>query len=418
MHKLLSRRKAFPVVLTADKDSTAPVQQQEVKTFLKDNIFKIAWTGVLSLGGLFALIFFGHIGYLPEFDLGSATAFLASIALIGLFLAAAFMVNLMLGGWALLFTVTEFDAKPSWWQLLVSAGVALGLLVIGIIWKDWLTYILVVASIGLVLGFAILLVRAGLTGKTSNPDHEVQQKRSYPRWVVWIRSRPCIQKFIDSYACPFAGVFNLTCLWVVACAVATLPFAVLCQGTQRDELLILVIWWVWVIVSSWLVWNPSFKTPRPATMFLAVGAASLVVLTILSYNFSAIPVAAVKTLSMGKIDGVSLVVNEQGCAILRGVAGEASCKAYKDAKAFVVTPVELKSRLGSQYYVGICVDDEVINVALKKEDVLAWSKPEPKKASETTNTASKKAESKASASNASQTACIATKGRAVDANAQ
>lgn len=386
--KTIKRSKTLPSRHVQRWRPVKSVPAKEGKSFLQDNMFKVAWNGILLVGGLFALLFFGHIEFLPEIGLANATTFLASIALVGLFFCGVFAASFMVPGWALYFSATELHAQPSWLQLFISAISALGVLAsIALKLPNMLPSLLTGAMIVLVVG-AFILVFTGEASKTTVSSHGAPTPKQSSRatWK-WIERVSCWVFTCFSYCKSISAkpttrfIFSLAALsslWIVACTIATLAFASMYKGEDDTKgLLTLLTWWAWIITSGIIVWNPSSKKPVPASFIAITAGASLLILVVLCSNPAAIPSAAARALGMGNIERVQLIVSEQGCVILQGIAGNTVCKTEKDIKAFVVKPVVLKSRLGAQYLIEVCSNGQAIDIAMKKDDVLAWSRAMP-----------------------------------------
>lgn len=70
---------------TTGTGSTAP-DARVTRAWLKyaaENPSKVLWSGWLGAGGVLLLVFFAHLDFLPDIDLGSSPALLAAVALIG-----------------------------------------------------------------------------------------------------------------------------------------------------------------------------------------------------------------------------------------------------------------------------------------------------------------------------------------------
>lgn len=70
---------------TKDNKKNETSKEFDWANYAKDNLIKVVWTILLSVGGALLLVYFSRIGFLPDIKLADATAVLAATAVIGIF---------------------------------------------------------------------------------------------------------------------------------------------------------------------------------------------------------------------------------------------------------------------------------------------------------------------------------------------
>ncbi|WP_143714457.1 hypothetical protein [Laribacter hongkongensis] len=342
--------------------------------YFHENTLKIAWSVMLFLGGLLVLIYFGHIGFLPEIDLSNAIALLASMALIGMFIVFFFSGALIFPGVLLKsfvsygFLLESIDkqiispaqGKPKPTQLdlsrisaaaaLAAAFLQVGALIFSTATKFASNFYLHLFFLALSLLFLSFL------------------------WFLFKRSR---ENIADSSKVRHQGncwKFSILLLfWVVIGIVPSLPFFLVYRGPDD--------WTAWLSLGMWLFWvglsNGMWGFEKQKVKWWLVGCiglSSLYVFVFFISNPSFISVSAVRFLGLGSVENVRMVVNKNGCRAISLLAGEKSCHTKENAELFVTKKVTLQSRIGSQYLIEVrSVSGEMLRVVLDKKDVISWA---------------------------------------------
>ena len=144
--------------------------------------------------------------------------------------------------------------------------------------------------------------------------------------------------------------FNAMCgvMWLASALVAVLSYFAMASQSSRSSWefgLGLAVWGLASVFLNFLI--VGVKQKMQWTAFVVIGAASVLIVTMLAANWSAIPVAVVRALGLGDII-VGAVVSEDGCAIFNKAArGQKVCKMDTEQKIGWVCPVILKSRIGA-----------------------------------------------------------------------
>jgi hypothetical protein len=407
---------AVPSPLTTDQStkSTANPSGFAPKHLL--DIFSVGWRMMLLLGGLFTLFFFIHINFLPEIDLANSTALLASIALIGLFLtsllcalfiAPSFILRLMFEAGiakhdeenaateqsvkniviaeqninlvalgknvssndaAVMPTTTDTNTTTHQVNVATSTSSNIVTQLSHQLNNDKHTFwIRALFSSILAIGFQILAISYG----------------GYSEWfwamlVVGIASvlgLLWLKKSIKNNGSIFLTYSALTALWFCLDTLMALPFLTSFKGESEGSLPNELFFWFLCLafINIQLAGIEKGKLWYAPIFF---GAISLILFLSLTNNSSLVTVSALRSLKLGEISGVSMVVTKTGYSMICKSVCSDSCPIAKDEEYFVVRPVTILSRIGSQYLVNINENSRSARVLLKKEDVIGWSEPD------------------------------------------
>lgn len=392
-------------------DSISTTKPLEVKAinswekYFQENTLKIALSLMLFTGGLFVLIYFAQIEFLPEIDLANTTALLASVALVGLFsvlvLAVVFIAPGMilhqlvaegfLEGWARRSkapsseSVIKNTLSPDPAELKrasntierslmlssVLASGAAALLQIFVLyfsktlegWGIWNPYA------WLFIGAVFSLICALLALYLGRMKNAVTMRSHVTANASW-RER-AINSVISKGA--WLSFIALLSLWIIIGAAPLLPFVAAYHGPDGMS--------GWLLLFAWLVWigfaNSIWGCDRQGIkwwLVCAIALCSLYVLVITTSNPSFVSTTALRKLGLGGVNGVTLVINKQACQAIAISTGKKTCSPDEKGDLFITEKVNLLSRMGSQYLIEGCSDNGIVRIVLNKTDVISWSR--------------------------------------------
>lgn len=392
--------------------------------YLQENTLKVATSLMLFVGGLFVLIYFVQIQFLPEIDFGNATALLASVALVGLFVSVLLGAVFIVPGLVLNQLVQDgYIPSPTKGKERVDSSADKGrnsvypressedqntsVVTRGKIpWQVWLSTwvapvgIVIVIWLGIHAGkpcpegtsfcitsplifknlFAVTLVGATVLGLISFVMLSVRRARVSLEFKK-LQGTHDEERVRVSVSTPqnfgFWRWTLLICIWWVAGAIVLLPFLDVYRGPNNE-------FWILVLTASWLAWVGFSNilwgysaAPPDYRLATVIGGLSLFALVMIGSNPSSISTSVVRKLGLGGVDDVQLSVTAQGCAVVRNAAGRLdACGSGLDKDSFVVPNANLLSRIGAQYLIEVPTGQgsERVRVVIRKEDVLAWSR--------------------------------------------
>lgn len=345
---------------------------------------KVAWSLMLFLGGLITLIYFGHIQFLPEVDLANVVAILASVAVVGLFIAVLLAVVFIAPGLAL-HELVQSGLLPSprvesvgsgeripldvWVTVIVAA---LLLLFIIACFSSYYLLALSVAFVVTMVCIVFLVTNARTRSKFVNGDGFLARPAGLiERAIAALELSP---KAVKVMLRPAQWIV-LIGLWFIAGSVLLLPFVGAYSG-QQDKYIFMTmgIWLVWAGFSN-AIWGYSLRPPT-IKVVSSFGAISLFVLLLVGSNPSFLSTLTFRQLGLGDIEPIQMSVTKHACSMIRAAVGEnTACIKIADEDTYIVSKAKLLSRVGTQYLIEMPVRGEAGNVraVIKKDDVLAWA---------------------------------------------
>lgn len=313
---------------------------------------------MLFLGGLFVLIYFAHIEFLPEIDLTNATALLSSVALIGLFLifvlCALFVFpGLIIHGLVTSNSISNFTGlKKSAWisstrRASVTAAFVVAIFHVPLL-KHLVDFYLQILISFMIFGYSLYLFQ----------DYQ------------W-KDRPETQNGMWHQLCSMSILISI---WMVVAVFQTFLFSNAYQGSNDESSWFILVCWLFWVGASNSMWGADQKLVD-WKIILLIAALSLYVMVIMASNPTMVSTSAVRTLGLGNVQNVTLLTTKDGCAVLKSAAGPSSCSGTDSHDLFKSQPVTLLSRIGAQYFVSICNDTGLVRISLRKQDVVGWTEP-------------------------------------------
>lgn len=326
---------------------------------VKANPVKTLVGAIVGFGGLLLLMFFGHLGELPELSLSSSTSLLWAIAIIGFVMVVFFLLPTVIPLCSIpsrLTTPREKVAQLAWCAVpgLLIVLLALAIICLGASLSVWSTW-------GLL---------GGLSWLAADAHH-------YLDTCVARSEGGASPSRVDYLGETLLGVF----FWMVGLSLAIL-FVWTLYGSNSESggflVAAIAVSLALSIVSCFVVAAVDWK--KDVYIVGALAACVVVLPAFASRNPTAIGVAAVKAFGLGERPA-KLVVTANGCDVINRAAGKVVCRVDAGQPHAVVCPAILRSRIGSPYFVELSplgadgrwpekADHPLIPVDSK--DVLSW----------------------------------------------
>lgn len=306
-------------------------------SYVASNLLSVITTAGSFLGGLLILIYFGSIQYFPpELSLSSVSLLLAASAITGLLLTLLFALYFVFPGfcyrhllhelWGTLQFVMLND-RAILWLLDVPMIVAIWFVTVTIIFQSNTTVQLMSWSVSLMpLIFVSILTGFVYSIKTIEANNvnknTFMQSKSEKGWAVKTIVVAGVTIAISGVVASFPLLFTMIlttkyeqtahddvwAVFIVMCIIATVANH-LVAGAKK--------WWILFVVA-------------PFVLFAMLG---------ITQQFSLIPQAVVRTLTLGNISNVTLLLDEQGCQIASQYALLAQVDDVKTVSANTSTKV-------------------------------------------------------------------------------
>ena len=326
---------------------------------LKEHPFKAFSLAVSVYGGLILLAFFTHLGSMPDLDLAGATATVAAVAVIGLLVIftlggstiAAGVVTRSLASY-----VPHLASLRSLMFLAAPGGIFIAAVVVSVISEKtlsttcWIWFTLALSFFVPALGCwyqqqnkSVFEAEPGVeSGAQCKSPSEGGAKSILENGNAAARRKE--PETWEEYVAYLASGF----IWLVSAMMAFVTYEALTRQSNVDSLKFaagLGGWGVISILLNMVVVRIPQKAQIPA--FIASGAAAVLILTMLTSAWMAIPVAVVRTLGLGEIP-VGVVLTPEGCETFnKSARGQQICQLDADKKLGWACPVILKSRIGA-----------------------------------------------------------------------
>jgi len=352
-----------------DEARSAP-KRWWAKTFEQHPLRTLS-AGALSVGGVLLLMFFAHLGELPEIDLASSTSILAAVALIGLLVGVVFGGSMGVAGWLYLNAGPELDWLRTPFNLRLAAIPGL-LMVLWIIAQSifGLDYLPTLNGFFLCSGLCLLIGYARAEHLLAVGELPLKSRDGWP---------------FHEAALAFAA-YSL--MWKLSLLVGLLCLAAMFPSRTKDFEAVLAIV-AWACISAGLSIALAQSNQRgQLRKFLILAATGLIVMVLLTQNYTGLAVASVRAIGLGDVL-VKLVLTERGCQIINGAALVPVCQFNKDEKIGVVCPAILKSKIGTPFMVGLApfsergawpAIDAPAPIPIPKAEVLSWPRIQALKA--------------------------------------
>lgn len=315
---------------------------------LKENPYGIASMAVLVLGGLMLMMFFGHVGAMPNLDLAGAASILSAVAMMGGMFGVSMVLPSFVVPALLAVFVRDYDVKNdkcAFWFLVVSvvAFVFVAFVFIDSFSGDRIGGVLFSEKCAWSIFCVVFLVWVlGAFWVFSKIDDGSKTGNGRVKFYYTVLSRIVV--------C-FCFVF----VWVISLAY---PYANLADfsmvrfSNEWMEFSYAAAWIFLCIVVGVFVFRIFLLESVSAVFLLSsvVVIAFLLVFSVFTGNGAVIPRVAVSVLGLGEVP-VSVVMSENGCASMNAHSGgEEVCRFDEKRKVGLVCPVFLKSRIGSPFF--------------------------------------------------------------------
>lgn len=340
------------------------------RDFALANPIKTFTTSVLAVGGLFVLVFFVRIGFMPDVDLTNSTALLSAVALVGLGSLTAFVLVAVLPGVATQYALDESALPPDRWTLMTvaAAGVLLPIVILALVWLPegstppsasyWAPAFIALAVLAIILRVYYLSKHLRVEASLATPK------------LTGADGLQSIFLLIGSALAWILG--TLTALQIA------FQFAI---GSSHPT------WFTTLVISAWMFLVVSINAvtarlqTKQAWIFAPIsGFVIFVLLILLTSSFSELPANAIRILGFGEVKNVDLVVKADVCRSMPLTSStDLRCAMSSSDAVGIFRDVTIRSRIGAQ----IVVEKSALNSAsntqavtrlvLKKEDVVMWT---------------------------------------------
>jgi hypothetical protein len=335
------------------------------KSVLEKHPIRILSLSVLTVGGILLLMFFAHLGELPDLDLATSTSILAAVALIGLLVSALF------GGSAGNLNTTrdlEWLRTPVSLRVVAIPGATLVLLfllqvVVGSEWLPAANAGALCSGLCLIAGYARVEHLAATDGMKE--EYKSGKKLHFAALTF----------AVHSFLWTLSLIIGLVCLTVM------FP-----HGTTDSEVLLSIVAWGCFSIGLSIALAQS-KPDKQLKNILAVTLAGLLILVTLTKNYTGLAVASVRALGLGDVP-VKLVLTERGCQIINAAASRVVCQFNEREKVGVVCPAVLRSKIGTPFIVGLSPFtesggwpdlDASSSIPISRSEVLSWPRIKTRK---------------------------------------
>lgn len=338
---------------------------RRLKTWTPATTIAALSTLSLATGGLLVIGFFVRIKFMPDFDLAGSSALLFAAALVGFMTILTATAIAAIPGVATLHLLSSNSMKFDRWAtaIMILPGSFFAIAVVGLAFYE--PTVLATGMPYLFTG-AFILAAALATFKVfkSASDGATRPGKLIGAW------RGVILIF-----CSFLWLFSLH-------ATMRFAFALANDGGQST-------WLILATTSAWLIFvlGMNTMTARAITTqanFLAPvgGVLSIVLLTVMTQNYTLVSATTVRLLGYGEIKNVDLFVKADICnALPLSSAISLRCTGGASSTVGILRNVTLRSRIGSQVLIeeneakadSMSGGKSAARLVLKKDDVFMWT---------------------------------------------
>jgi hypothetical protein len=337
----------------------------------------MAWSVGLLMGGIFFLLYYWSIGFIPELDLKASVTVLATSAMTG-------TITLLILGIVLL-------GPAVMWRLMIQTSTSLkgfwykeGKLMRG---RAFLWLVLPVWAVLASIFIASLLVL-----------YEVVEREGIISQGIWIggflisgtTTVFCLRirheqewKAIWVFFKQFVGAVFLFCLAFLVVFIA-MQWAAFSDTTAAKALIdyILVLFMI-VLLDGLIATEWPDNTDRQslrAIAFIILVSMCLFMISMLMSIHKAIPNQIMYQYKIGFLHNVSLILDDVGCAIVKSYGLQEKLKDIEGGTCRL-SGVTIHSRLGTTYYVEVDGVPPPMRFTIPTQRVLSWAVTQPKKSS-------------------------------------
>lgn len=338
-------------------------------------LMSLAWKGLLFCGGIFLLIFFMQVGFLPDFKLTDLTAMLAAVSLIGLLIlfifAGSFVMPVLLAG-------SSFVHLKSAKFVLRMSAIAGALPVWAISLSALLggklsTWIGCATTLSLELIVAAYFIHRPTSDKSGNAkatrrDRNIQASNTADSGGARrLSNEPFLHMLLIGLAF-FFGQF-----------IATYYFVLTYRSSNSTDQVVMLFTWpvVCFFVNIALLENLDVDNEKQRWMKLGVSAGVLLLLFLLFTSASSMMTGGIaRRLALGNIPGTVVTLSKKGCEIAEASSqGSMQCRYAKADAPGVICPVTIISRVGSEFV--LQPEKSNFEVVIKSAEILGWARLTP-----------------------------------------
>lgn len=347
-------------------------EKKPLRDFVFANPVKTFATSVLTIGGLFILAFFVRIGFMPDVDLASSTALLSAVALVGLATITAFVFISVLPGVATQYALHASGLPPDKGNLttIAATGVLFPIVVVIGAWMYGEKFA-AFANYAIPIFFGVPVIA-----------------------VVWrvfnlSKAREKSALLVEAKVEGGAGLESIFLLsfsafaWIIGVFTALQIALRFSADSDHPSWLTLIVVAVWVFLLIGLNVATARLSIKQAWVFAPVSASvTLLVLTLLTGNFSEIPVSTIRVLGFGEMKNVDLLVKADVCRSLPMTSSsDLRCSTSASDSVGILRDVTIRSRIGAQMVIeksgtgssNNAAKLQVTRLVLKKDDVVMWT---------------------------------------------
>lgn len=340
------------------------------RNFVLENPIKTFATVVLTVGGLLVFGFFVRIGFMPDVDLASSTALLLAVALVGLGTVASFAFTVVLPGVATQYALEESALPPDRWTLasVAAAGVLLPIVIVAAV---WLHDAAVVSAAPYLMVVFMVLAMSAVVWRVYHLSKTLRSVEGHARPKV--EGHPGLQSIFLLCGSAIAWLFGtLTALQIA------IRFS---AGSDHSSWLTVFVVAAWMFLLIGINIATSRLPKKQAWIFAPIsGSITLVILVLLTGNFSELPASAIRFLGFGEIRNVDLLVRAEVCRSLPlSSSTDLRCSMSSPDSAGILRNVTVRSRIGAQVVIeksdlspSVDAAQPVTRLILKKDDVVMW----------------------------------------------
>lgn len=359
---------------------TGPRAQVPAKLidYFLSNVMKTVWGVFLFVGGMFFLIYFTSIGFMPELDLQASLTLLATSALTGCWVLILTSLGLVGPGWVWRSTTNNSEKLKIlwyngeqwvWWRAFLWVGLPFIGFVGGLIlllyikidwwaWSKWVGSTLLIGSLVTPLP-VILIWNKWLCTPAGIPKH----------WAM-------VGNFYRGFLYSAFVFFPLPVMLL-----GFLPYALVSGTHTSAPVLLLVAATVIAELNAMLATSPRSDW-QPVTV-----SCSILFLAFMFFSpWKFISNSVMNIYKFGNLANATIVLNETGCAIVehhgvKATPSSPSPKTDTNAKPQTcsLSKVSIYSRLGSTYYLEASRNENTsVCFTISAQNVLSWAIDPPK----------------------------------------
>lgn len=332
-----------------------------------DSITKIFTIASLLFGGFIFIVYFTHIGFMPEMDLQSSLLLIIVASIVGGICFLSLFFFLVFPGILWSYGVLKNDDLKDLWSETDKEKSAKEL-------RHWF-----LLSFGFFLSFLFLLLFLGRFSQLF--------VRPLPGAVLLIISAFIVRLFLIKNRLPDQGikkilVKSLIFSWIDCLAYSgtiiswlILYLALVDQATKaeiNDFIFSTVLIAIFSILSNLLVLGfPIYLKEAPRTYGVAF---CFLIALLLIFNFAAVPEAVMRTYGWGGLYQASIIVNNKGCNSLQNYGAKINQPCSNENSFYKFDNIDILSAIGKEWYLRLHDKSSTPPFTLPRDTVVSYSK--------------------------------------------